>query len=492
MGLARIEIPDRVGRFETFYDPHPKQDQFHLSAAPNVLYGGAAGGGKSHGIRMDAYLRCLTVPGFRALLLRRTFPELRNTHIDKAILEAGRLGAVYAKSENILRFGNGSTLEFGHCEDEAAIGKYLSTEYDAIYFDELVTFTLLQFKFISSRARTTKPGLIPVIRCASNPGGANSYWVKRYFILKDITPADDPAYKPEDYEFVPATLDDNPHIDGTYEARLMALPSDALRRAYRYGDWDVFEGQYFSEWRRFMEDAHGLRQWHVIEDLPTLKGRPINEVPWIEIVRAVDWGYSKPGVCGWYACLPDGRAIKFQEYTFGGEFGKTLAKFVAQEIRKRSRGMRVRYTVADPSMWISNGNNDTGESIAETFAKNGVSLREADNDRVNGWQRLHAWLTETTGYPPIPLLQFYARGCPYTIRTIPAQVIDPTKPEDLLSKNTEDHAADETRYFVMSRPAPSREVRGSRRERFSKDVEDLLRNQHRYRRLGEESVRRTR
>jgi hypothetical protein len=486
MGQARILVPDRSGRLDTFYDPHAKQDQFHLDPAPNVLYGGAAGGGKSHGIRMDAYLRCLSVPGFRALLLRRTFPELRNTHIDKAILEASRLGAIYMKSENILKFGNGSTLEFGHCEDEAAIGKYLSTEYDAIYFDELVTFTLLQFKFISSRARTTKPGLLPVIRCASNPGGANSYWVKRYFILKDIIASEDPAYRPEEYSFVSATLDDNPYIDGTYEARLMALPSEALRRAYRFGDWDVFEGQYFSEWRRFKEDEHGVRPWHVIEELPTVKGRAINEVSWVEIVRAIDWGYTKPGVCGWYACLPDGRAIKFQEYFFE----KTLSKYVAGEIKKMSAGMKIRYTVADPSMWISSGNNDTGESIAETFARNGVSLREADNNRINGWHRLHSWLTEVTDFPPVPLLQFYARGCPYTIRTIPSQVIDPTRPEDLLTKNTEDHAADETRYFVMSRPAPSREHLSKQRQRFSKDVEDLLKNQHRYRRLGAESVRR--
>lgn len=462
-GKATIIIPGPKGKGERiFYSPTEKQDTFHFADVPNVLYGGAAGGGKSHAIRMDAYIRCLSVPGFRALLLRRTFPELRSTHIEKAIFELPQLGGVYAKSEFMARFPNGSSLEFGHCEDDAAAGKYLSTEYDAVFFDELVTFTRLQYKFISSRARTTKPGLRPCVRAASNPGGANSHWVKALFVDKNVDPEEEPNYDPAKYLYIPATLDDNPHIDPTYASRLMDLPSHALRMAYRYGSWDFFEGQYFSEWRALSDPAdlakRGLghaddapRPWHVIHELPTINGKELWSIPWLEVVRAIDWGYRDPGVCGWYALLPDGRAIKFQEYVFR----EMLAKDVAKEIKLRSRGMRVRYTVADPAMWTKDGS--AGESIAETFQRNGVPLQEADNDRVNGWHRVHSWLKETTNHPPVPLLQIYAEGCPYTVRTLPACVIDPNRPEDVKTKNTEDHAADETRYFVMSRPAPSRQ-----------------------------------
>lgn len=453
-----------------------------------MLYGGAAGGGKSHALRFDAYMRCLSVAGYRCLLLRRSWRELETTHIERVMQEAPKLGASYFKSEYRLRFPNGSVIEFGHVEDDRALSQYLSTEYDAIYFDELVSFTEKQYKFISSRARSTKPGVRPTVRAGSNPGGANSEWVKRYFISRDVDPERDPTYNPDDYRYIPATLDDNPHIDPTYAQRLMALPSEALRRAYRYGDWDIFEGQYFSEWRRVDDDG---RAWHVLPILPSIDAKPVDEVPWIEQFRALDWGYREPGVCGWYAVLPDGRIVKTQEYVFRE---KTPSQ-VAKEIKARTRG-RCRYTVADPKIFT----HDVGESIAETFARNGVPCQKADNDRINGWARLHEWLMGVTvggGDVTVPMIQFYELGCPYTIRTIPSMVVDENKPEDLRSKGTEDHAADETRYAVMSRP-PLRSSRDKYRPRqrtyppgsMGWEVNRVLRDTRRRKRLGEESVRR--
>lgn len=480
-----LRIPDKRGGWKTVYEATPRQEEFHLSTAPNTLYGGAAGGGKSTALRRDAEMRCLSVPGYRCLLLRRTFPELRNTHIDRLIFEAKELGGEFFKSENIARFPNGSTIEVGHCEDEASVAKYLSTEYDWIGFDELVTFTRNQFAFISSRARSTKPGVLPMVRAGSNPGGANSYWVKRYFILRDITKAEVEGYDPSEWAFIPARLDDNPHIDASYEKRLMTLPTEALRRAYRYGDWDVFEGQAFTEWRAVNETGQA---WHVLTELPEIEGRPINEDPRIEVFRALDWGYRDYGVCGWYACLPDGRLIKTQEYLFR----EMLARDVAQEIRDRSRGMKIRYTVADPSIWIRDP--VAGESIAETFAKWKVPLLPADNDRINGWHRLHSYLRETTTVVTpekgieVPMLQFYGPGCPYTVRTIPSMTVSSSRPEDIETKNVEDHAADETRYAVMSRPAPSRWAPAAPQIdptfRLSGEAKRLLREARRVKRPG--------
>lgn len=427
-------------------------------------------------------MRCFSQPGYRALLLRRTYPELADTHIERVILEVAQfkalgLGVEYGRTEYKLRFGNGSVLQFGHCEDDSTVSKYLSTEYDAIYFDEASTFEERHYLWISSRARSTKPGVVAIVRCGSNPGGIGALWLKRRYIDKDITFEEDEAYEQDDYEFIPSRLTDNPHLGEDYRKRLLALPSPALRRAYLYGEWDVFEGQEFAEFKHAD---------HVIDELPTINGKPITEIPWIECFRAIDWGYTDNGVCGWYACLPDGRLIKFKEYVFK----TTIAKQVAKTIREMSRGMKLRYTIADPSMWMKGG--AMGESIAETFAKQGVGLIQADNDRINGWQRLHHWLTERAGEDNSPLLRFYKHGCPYTIRTIPLMVSDPKKPGDIKSKAVEDHAADETRYAVMSRPAPS--INRPRKivvpGTVGWEVKRILDKQRRQRRLGAESVRR--
>lgn len=445
-GLARISVVKPDGTEEVLYNPTPRQDAFHMCQAPNALYGGAAGGGKSHCLRWDAYMRCLTVPGYRAIVLRRTYPELADTHIERVVLEAPSIGATYAKTDFKLRFPNQAYTQFGHCEDDSTVIKYLSTEYDAIYFDEGSTFEERHYLWISSRARSTKPGVIAIVRIGSNPGGTGALWLKRRYIDKDIRPDEDPAYRPEDYEFIPARLEDNPYLPDEYRTRLLALPSEALRRAYLYGEWDAFEGQEFQEWA---QEKNGV-PWHVVGELPTIGDKPITEVPWIETFRALDWGYSENGICGWYACLPDGRLLKFKEYVFK----QTIVTEVAKKIREMSKGLRVRYTIADPSMWMKEGS--VGESMAETFSRNRVPLIQADNDRLNGWQRLHHWLVETTGDPPRPLLSFYRHGCPYTIRTIPLMTSDPRRPGDIKTKAVEDHAADETRYAVMSRPVPSR------------------------------------
>lgn len=480
-GLARLEVEKPDGTLVTLYNPTPRQDAFHLSTKPNVLFGGAAGGGKSHSMRWDAYMRCLSQPGYRALLLRRTYPELADTHIERVYMEVVQFRALgiaceYGKTEFKLRFSNGSILQFGHCEDDSTVSKYLSTEYDWIGFDEASTFEERHYLWISSRARSTKPGVTALVRCGSNPGGTGALWLKRRFIDKDIEFAEDEAYDPDEYEFIPSRLTDNPYLGDDYRKRLLALPSPALRRAYLYGEWDVFEGQEFAEWKA---------DTHIVESLPTLNGKPVTEIPWIECFRAIDWGYTEHGCCGWYVCLPEGRVIKFKEYVFK----TTIAKTVAKTIREMSQGLKIRYTIADPSMWMKGG--AMGESIAETFGKAGVGLIQADNDRINGWQRLHHWLTETVGEQDLPLLQFYRNGCPYTIRTLPMMVSDSKKPGDIKTRGVEDHGADETRYAIMSRPAPS--VHRPRKivlpGTVGWEVKRILDRQRRKPKLGAESVR---
>lgn len=409
--------------------PLPRQVEFLETTARRVLLGGAAGGSKSHALRWIAHLSCLKTPRFRALLLRRTFADLERTQMLEAEKDAPTLGAAAILSKKIVRYPNESLLEFGHCEDKHAVANYLSAEYDLILFDELVTFEREMFLMIGSRARTTKPGVTPRVLAGTNPGGPQAAWVRSFFLDHDVDRQEFPNYKPEDYAFIPSKLEDNPYLNEDYEQGLLDLPPE-LRKAYRDGDWDIFPGQFFPEWRK---QVHVTPQ-HVEYpgDLPR--------------VRAIDWGFVKPGWCGWFVLTPDGHAYLEDEYLFS----RTVAADVATEIARRTKDRRVkiRYTVADTSMWTPD--SQTGETIAETFGRNGVPLIQADKDRLNGWQRLRHWLRPSpSGQPWLTA----SPTCGYFLRTFPSLVSDDTHPEDV-DTDGHDHAADAARYWAMSRPMP--------------------------------------
>lgn len=479
--VPRLKVKEN-GTVRDFYIPTPKQVLLHVSTARNVLWGGRAGTGKSHALRMDAYMRCLTIPGYRVLLLRRQFTELKDTHLDKAAYEAEQLGARWRGADYTVVFSNGSRLRFGHCETDASVSLYLSSEFDDITYDEGSTFTEYAYRFLNSRLRTAKKGVIPIVRIGSNPG---AMWLYRYYIAKDVTPEDDPSYKAADYEFIPAEILDNPHVNlAEQEVRLNALPSEALRRMYRDGDWLSVEGQFFTDWTP--KNRETGEAWHVIQHLPTFEGRPLEHVEWVEYVRALDWGYSPDeGVCLWIMCLPKGRHIVVQEFTFR----ELIVSRAAAEIKERTGRRKVRYTVAGHDCWM--GSKDTGESIAETFARAGVGLRLADTNRVNGWQRIHSLLQETTndGVGVYPKLQVYGPGCPNLVRTLPMLRNDPKNPGDIVQQS--DHWADCLRYFAMSRPAASRERTTDTWKRFPKEIQRAMLGRG-HGPLGSENVRRGR
>lgn len=413
--------------------PLPRQvdaiEALEQSPAVYILLGGAAGGSKSKGLREIGHRECLKRPQTRVLLLRRTYKELDQTHLRDVELEAPEMGADAVPSAKVVRYPNGSVMQFGHCETSADAANYLSAEYDLIIFDELVTFEETQFLLIASRARSTKRGVTPKVMAGTNPGGPQSHWVRARFLDHTVDLDQFPDYRPEEWRFIPSKLEDNPYLDQAYERKLLSLPPE-LRKAYRDGDWDIFPGQYFTEWRK---------KTHVTA---THVAFPVD----YPRVCSVDWGFVKPGVCGWWVLTPEGHVYREDEYVFT----RTIAADVAQEIRRRSkaRGIHVRATVGDTSMWTPD--NQTGESIAETFARHGVPMQQADKDRVNGWQRFRAWLALAPD--GTPWLQS-SPLCTYFNRTIPSLVSAETRPEDV-DTDGEDHAADEARYFVMSRPAP--------------------------------------
>jgi phage terminase large subunit len=450
---------------------------FHQCTAPYPLFGGAVGGGKSHAGRWDFHMRCLAVPLFRGLILRRNLPDLRRTHARDCAIEANQLGARWAANANgagEVHYPNGSLMELGHCQHEHDVAIYLSAEYDAIFFDELVTFTEYQYQMLRTRCRTTKPGVQPRVSAGSNPGGAQSLWVKRRWITRDITLDEDPEYKESDYAFIPSKLSDNPYLNSfEYEKTLRALPPE-LRRAYLEGDWDVFLGQFFSEFRK---DTH-VREYTAPGHLTRTCG--------------LDWGFANEGVCLWGVILPDGQLLIEDEYVFNGpRKNKQIASEVATEIARRNkeRGIRVRATFADPAMFAPMGH--VGETLAQTFAKHGVPLTEANNDRIHGWSKLRAWMRpmpKAAAEPDErPWMVIHPR-CGFIIRTLPQLVMDENQPEDC-DTDGPDHAADALRYLCAGRPAPTPDVVQELPEGCAGWLKQQILSAGRYAPLGARNVR---
>jgi len=422
------ERPNRDGKRVKgyLYLPSPRQVEFHEQGALHVLFGGAAGPGKSYALRWDAYQRCLRNPNYEALLLRRTFPELQKTHMRRAAREAPWFGASFLASEHVVKFHNGSLLEFGHCDTDASVSKYLSSEYDWIGFDELVTFEPDIAFEIMSRARTSTPNRSAIIKAGSNPGGVGALWVRDFFITQ--TPDLDryPRYDASQWAFVPAKLDDNPYLDPRYETGTLANLTEARYQQLRHGDWYVFDGQFFSS---FSETKH------VVSIAPDPKAL------WF---CSLDWGFAAPGCCLWWVCLPDGHFLVVDEL----KFRETTVKDVARLILAKCRDWglkRCPQVWADPAMWQRMG--QVGESIAETFQRYRVPVTSANNDRLNGWQRVQEMLRPAID--GMPWLLVHPR-CRYLIRTIPAAVRSETEPEDV-DTHGDDHAIDALRYGAMSR-----------------------------------------
>ena len=400
---------------------------------------------------MELYIRSLQIPGYRSLLLRRTLPELKSTHIREMVAELPLLGidikSAWRSTDGVLSFPNGSLIQFGHCDTDDSVARYLSTEYDAVAFDELTSFHLHHYRMIESRIgrRVSMPW---TVMAGTNPVGIGAGWVKKLWITKNPDAEEAPKYNPDDYAYIPATIDDNPYVTEDYGDKLENLHSEALRQAYRHGSWDFLEGQFFAEFRA---ERNGT-PWHVIKELPKVHGEDIRQLATLHWFRSVDWGWTEPTVVGWYCCLPNGRVVKVYDKVWKRTPAEQIAREVVKFTKEHIRG-KVRYTTADPAMFDKEGSR--GEDIAESFARGGCPLIPSNNDRVNGWHRLHAYMT-TPAEDGSPYLQFWEMGCPKTIATIPTLVRHKTNPEDIHHAGVDDHAADETRYALMSRPAPTR------------------------------------
>lgn len=417
-----------------------KQNEFIGSTADEVLYGGAAGGGKSYGQLIDAFLYALKYPGSKQLILRRTFPELERSLILVSLTIYPKEICKYKGTTHRWEFKNKSFIEFGYCDSEKDVAKYQGAEFDVIRFDELTHFTEYQYTYLISRIRGVN-NFPKQIKCSTNPGGVGHAWVKAKFIdnkepMKEYT--DDLNRKSI---FIPAKVQENKFLmesDPLYVKRLEQLP-EKDRKALLEGEWDIFEGQYFTEFRK---DIHVIQPFIIPEH-------------WDRYVT-LDYGLDMLA-CYWIAIDEQNKAYVYKELYESGLIISDAAKKILEVNDKDN----IKLFYAPPDLW--NKRQETGKSAAEIFYNNGVLLKKSKNDRVNGWYAVKEWLKPYesidthTGKGLITAdLKIFA-NCKNLIRTLPQLQIDGRNPNDVANEPHElTHGPDAIRGFCGMRTAPTK------------------------------------
>lgn len=439
----------------------PKQTLFLKDKHRHIAYGGARGGGKSWAVRTKSKLLAFRYPGIKILIVRKTYKELQNNHIEQLTAELAGF-AKYNRSDKMFRFPNGSTISFGYCANEGDLGQYQGAEYDVVFIDEAGQLQESWIRKINLCVRGTN-GFPKRTYYTLNPGGPGHAYFKRVFVDRNFNPDEDP----NDYFFIQAKVEDNKALMDTqpdYLRELENLPP-TLRAAWKDGRWDVYEGQFFEDFRDDPEHYQDRRWTHVIEPFEIPDG-------WT-ICRSYDFGYGKPFSCAWWAVDYDGTIYRIMEL-YGctrtpNEGVKWTPDKQFEEIHKTEmqhpwlKGKTI-IGVADPAIWDAS----RGESVADTAARYGIFFTPGDNERIAGSMQCHYRLQfDEDGYPRM----YVFNTCRAFIRTIPTLIYDEHRAEDLDTK-MEDHVADEWRYFCMSRPI--KPIRAVKEQRILFDPLDMM------------------
>lgn len=419
--------------------------------AEMIGYGGAAGGGKTDGMLAAGIIFALTYPGSRIGYFRRRYTELQGP--GGAIMRSQELltpalgTRAYNQQHRRWTFPNGSILQFCHCENEDDVFKYQSQQFDVLLFDEATQMTWFQVSYLQSRLRSVR-GYPTFCGLATNPGNVGHVWFRDFFVKAG--PYEQPnvvEIEPGRHKvtmFIPSKLEDNRILekaDPTYRRRLEALPENDRRRLLE-GDWDVFDGQFFSEWRY---------ELHVVEPF-------VLPETWTRY-RVMDYGLDMTAVY-WVAIDTLGNAYFYKELYESN----LIIREAAQKIREMTLpNESIRATYAPPDLW--NRRQDTGRSAADIFAENGVYLTKADNNRIDGWLAMKEWLKpetvrdEQTGETIQKTRLKIFSNCRNLIRCIPLLQHDENNPNDVATDPHEiTHAPDACRYFCIMRTKASKEA----------------------------------
>jgi hypothetical protein len=432
------DVFERLG-----FTPNPGPQTRFLSLPDeniDVLFGGAAGGSKSYSLLIYALRACVRFPGLQVFWFRRTFPELQQSvlRLLGRLAFARSLGATWNGSTYELRFPGGSILTFGHAKTTKEASALLSAEINLLIIDERTTLPPDVVDMLYTRVRTGVPGVPCLgVRSGTNPGDVGHSRVLADYIEatghgeREIT--DDNGRR---RIFIQSHISDTPQLGAEYLRNLQGLP-EKLRKAYLEGDWTVFAGQAFGEWRH---DRHVMRPFSIPDEWQRLNG--------------IDGGYRAPWCTLWGAVDPDGR-IYFYREIYETQVGETEQAKRILAAEADDEHVAVRY--ADDSMWAVTGE---GKPSADIYAENGVHLTKAGKgpgSRVTRVRRTRTYLAEAPacphhralGWDTCPLAHFFS-VCENLIRTLPTLPhADTGDPEDVNTK-AEDHAYDAMSYLLIN------------------------------------------
>ncbi|HWQ92757.1 MAG TPA: terminase family protein, partial [Clostridia bacterium] len=404
-------------------------------------YGGARGGGKSHWLlaQMGAD-DCQRVKGLKCLLLRKVgkanmehFEDLRKR------LFTG-LAHDFSAYRGVLTFRNGSRIIAGHFQAEKDIDAYLGLEYDVIGIEEATTLSSRKHQDITTCCRTSKPNWRPRIYSTTNPGGIGHAWYKAKFWLPFL------EKREGETRFVPARVSDNAFNNPEYKRVLESL-TGWQRRAWLEGDWDLAAGQFFTTFRR---------EVHIVKDFDETRAR--------EWFAALDYGFAHYTVVLLGCTDGDGNVFVVDEHAERLWLPARHAAGVRAMLKRHGLAVeQLRRFVAGADVF---SRQSDGTTIAQQYAREGIVLRPANTDRINGWAEILGRLGDPGA--GIPAKLFIHQRCVRLAETLPAMQHDPNRPEDVLKVDADedgvggDDCADALRYLVATkgRTVTQRKLRG--------------------------------
>ena len=419
----------------------PKQKLFNwmIDITPITFYGGAKGGGKSKGLQLIMLYRRYKYPGSHGVIFRRTYPELEGNHIRPLFEAYPQLKEYWHESKKLLSLPNGSTLQFCHCSNETDVDLYQGREFHDLAIDEAGQWTEGMFRKLLGSNRSSKENIKPRTILTGNPGGIGHGWLKRIFIEKRFNERE----RPQDYAFIQALVDDNEALmasDPDYIHRLESEPNEALRKAFRFGDWNVFAGQFFQE---ISKDVHFITPF----DIPRHWNR----------FGAYDFGFNHPAAFGWFANDEDGNTYLYRELV---QAGRRVDQF-AKELNSFTDTGSLYPIVAGHDCWTIKGvlkEQYAPPTVAEEFQTHGIQLSRAVLDRIQGAAQLRSYLAWRDKKNLKPRFYIF-NTCPASFDALSRMIHDPDRVEDVLKVNASegdplsgDDAYDMVRYGLMSRP----------------------------------------